>query len=64
MRSVCGQQAGSRELAIKVTIEIIPIYSMLLAIIISGPSRPWSDRYLLWVFNTFNTLQLDSTLED
>ena len=26
MRSVCGQQAGSRELSIEVTIEIIPIY--------------------------------------
>ena len=49
------------EPSIEVTIEIIPIYSMLLAIIISGPSRPWSDRYLLWVFNNF---QLDSTLED
>jgi hypothetical protein len=64
MRSVYVQQAGSREPSIEVTIEIIPIYSMLLAIIISDPSRPGATVISYGCSTTFNTLQLDSTLED
>jgi hypothetical protein len=43
---------------------------MLLPIMIIGPSRPWSDRYLFSAFNAsqqlstlFNTLQRHSTPE-
>ena len=50
--------------------EFISIFSMPLAIMIVGPSRPWSDRYLFSVFNAsqrlsilFNNLQRHSTSE-
>jgi hypothetical protein len=51
--------------------EFISIFSMPLAIMIVGQSRPWSDRDIFSVFNAsqrlstlFNTLQRDSTLEE
>ena len=54
----------------KLVAGMFPIFAMLLAITIMGPSRPWSDRYLFSVFNAsqqlsilFNTLQHDSTSE-
>ena len=65
MRSVCDQRSGSRELSIEVTTEIIPIYAMLLAIIISGARRGLGATVTSsGCSTTFNTLQLDSTLED
>jgi hypothetical protein len=34
----------------------IPISAMSLAIMIRGPSRPWSDRYLFSTLNAFHGL--------
>jgi hypothetical protein len=49
--------------------EFISIFAMPRAIMIMGPSRPWSDRYLFSAFNAsqqlsirFNTLQRYLTL--
>jgi hypothetical protein len=52
MRSVCDQRSSSREQSIELTTGIISIFATVLAILImGGPSRPWSDRYLSSVFN-------------
>jgi len=49
---------------------MFPLFSMLLSITITGPSRPWSDRYLFSAFNAsqhlstaFNSFQRHSTPE-
>ena len=36
----------------------IPIFAMSLAIMIMGPSRPWSDRYLFSTLNGFQRLSM------
>ena len=65
MRSVCDQPSASRELSIEVATEIIPKYAMLLAIIINGARRgPGATATSSRCSTAFNTLQLDSTLED
>jgi hypothetical protein len=46
------------DLSIEFPTGLVPIFTMLLAIVIMGPSRPWSDRYL---FLSFNYLQQLST---
>jgi len=35
---------------------MIPIFATLLTIMIMGPSRPWSDRYLFFPFNYLQRL--------
>jgi len=55
---MCAQRPSSRNLSIEFAAGLISIFAMLLAIMIMGPSRPWSDRYL---FFPFNYLQRPST---
>jgi hypothetical protein len=35
---------------------LVPVFAMQLAIMITGPSRPWSDRYLFFPFNYLQRL--------
>ena len=35
---------------------MFPLFAMLLAITIMGPSRPWSNRYLFFPFNYLQRL--------
>jgi hypothetical protein len=58
MRTVCEQRSSSLGLSTELVTGSIPIFAMSLAIVIMGPSRPWSDRYL---FLPFNYLQRLST---
>jgi len=48
-----AQRPSSFERSIEFPIGLVPIFAMLLAIMIMGPSRLWSDRYLLWPFDCF-----------
>src|SRR5260370_4107150 len=60
MRSFCDKRSSSFRLPTELATGVIAIFAMLLAIMIIGPSRPWSDRYL---FLPFNYLQRLSTWE-
>jgi hypothetical protein len=69
MRSVCAK-GPLVSLFSNFGIDLISIFAMPLAIMIVGPSRPWSDRDLFSVFNAsqqlstlFNNLQRLSTSE-
>jgi len=44
------------DLFIEFPTELVPIFAMLLGIMIMGPSRPWSDRYLLFPLNYLQQL--------
>ena len=53
---MCAQRPSSRSLSIEFAAGLISIFAMLLAIMIMGPSRPWSDRYLFFPFNYLQQL--------
>jgi len=64
--STYAQRPGSRYLSIEFAARLIAMFAMLLAIIIMGRSRPWSDRYLFSSLNGFqriSTWKLSPTLK-
>jgi hypothetical protein len=60
MRTVCDKRSSSFRLPTELANTVVAIFAMLVAKMIMGPSRPWSDRYL---FRPFNYLQRLSTWE-
>jgi hypothetical protein len=52
MRSVRAKRPDCGDLFIG----FIRIFAMPLAIMIMGPLRPWSDRYLFWPFDCFQRI--------
>src|SRR5262249_48222745 len=58
MRTVCDKRSSSFRLPIELANIVVAIFTMLVAKMIMGPSRPWSDRYLFSALNAFQRLSM------